>query len=59
MNDLVNYKIVESRSGSHPIHGYPMGKILCRNLEEAEEYIKNSEFKDCFISNYRNLGSDE
>ncbi len=48
MNDLYNWKFVKSKSDKHPVFGYPMGAVLCRNLEEANEYIKNSEFVDCY-----------
>lgn len=43
------YKVVKSRSDKHPEYGYPLGEILCANLEVAEDYVKNSEFTDCFI----------
>jgi hypothetical protein len=52
---LVDWKIVASRSDKHPQCGYPMGKVLCRNLEEAEEYIAKSDFEDCYIVNYTEI----
>lgn len=52
MTTLLNWKIVESKSDSHPDFGYPMGQILCRSLSDAEEHIEKSEFKDCFIRDY-------
>lgn len=48
----LNWHIVKSKSDKHPECGYPMGQILCRSLEEAKECLKNSEFKDCFITKY-------
>lgn len=54
MSDLINWKIVQSKSDKHPECGYPMGQVLCKSLEEAEEHIKNSEFNDCFITSYKN-----
>ncbi len=56
MSALINWKIVQSKSDKHPEFGYPMGQILCRNLEEAEDHIKNSEFKDSYMNDY---GCDE
>ena len=53
MTSMINLKIVKSRSDSHPEYGYPMGEILCRNLTEAKEHIEKSEFKDCYIEDYR------
>lgn len=53
MSDLINWKIVQSKSDKHPECGYPMGQILCKSLEEAQEHIKDSEFNDCFITSYR------
>jgi ribosomal protein L37AE/L43A len=52
METLFNWKIVKSKSDRHPIYGHPMGKILCRNMKEAEEYIEKTEFTDCFIEDY-------
>ena len=49
---LINWKVVKSSSDKHPKYGYPMGQVLCRTLEEAQEYVKNSEFTDCFITDY-------
>lgn len=49
---LLSYKIVESRSDTHPECGYPMGQILCRSQEEAEDYVAKSEFTDCYIRDY-------
>jgi hypothetical protein len=46
------WKVVESKSDKHPEFGYPMGQVLCRSNEEAEEYIKKSEFTDCLIRDY-------
>lgn len=54
MNSIINWKIVKSKSDIHPECGYPMGEVLCRNLEEANEYVKESEFKDCYIVDYMN-----
>ena len=52
-NDSIsNWRVIKSASDKHPEFGYPMGQVLCRNLKEAEEYVKNSEFPDCFISEY-------
>lgn len=50
---LTNWKIIQSRSDKHPECGYPMGQILCRNVEEAKDYIEKSEFKDLYISDYK------
>ena len=58
-SELLNWKVVESRSNSHPDFGFPMGKFLCRSQEEANEYISKSEFKDCFIKNYLPNDEDE
>lgn len=52
MTSISEWKIVASRSDAHPKHGWPLGQVLCRNLEEAEDFIRNSEFKDCYISDY-------
>ncbi len=52
LTSLINWKIVKSKSDKHPEFGYPMGQILCRTLEEAQEHVKNSEFSDCFIIDY-------
>ena len=57
MNELeknyeYTWKVVQSRSDKHPDCGYPMGQVLCRNEEEAQEHIRNSEFKDCYIRDY-------
>lgn len=49
MND---WKIIKSKSDAHPEFGFPMGEILCKSLKEAEEYIEESEFKDCYILDY-------
>lgn len=50
---MSEWKIVKSKSDKHPEFGYPMGQILFRNLSEAEEYVRNSEFIDCFIEDYK------
>lgn len=55
MTEIIDWKIVKSKSDQHPECGYPMGEILCRNLEEAKEYIKKSDFNDCYIENYINF----
>lgn len=52
MNYKIDWKIVKSKSDKHPEYSYPMGEILCRSLEEAQEYVKNSEFTDCVITDY-------
>lgn len=52
ISDIINWRIVKSKSDCHPIYGYPMGQILCRNEEEANEYIEKSEFKDCYLEDY-------
>lgn len=49
---MMNWVVVESKSDKHPDFGYPMGQILCRNLDEAKKYIEESEFNDCYIRNY-------
>ena len=46
MND---WKVVQSKSDKHPEFGYPMGQVLCRNINEAEDLVNNSEFTDCYI----------
>jgi hypothetical protein len=52
-NTDYKWYVVESRSDKHPEYGFPMGKVLCKSLEEAKEYIEKSEYKDCFISKYK------
>jgi len=52
LGSILNWKVVKSRSDKHPEYGYPMGHVLCRNLEEAEQYVKNSEFNDLYIDKY-------
>lgn len=52
LSDMVNWQIIKSISDKHPEFGYPMGEILCRSLEEAEEHIKNSEYNDLYIQAY-------
>ena len=52
MSELINWKIVCSRSDMHPEFGYPLGQILCRNLQEANEYIEKSEYNDLYIKDY-------
>lgn len=52
-NCEMNWKIVKSRSDKHPEYGYPMGQILCRDIDEANEYIEKSEFKDLYIEEYK------
>jgi hypothetical protein len=53
LTDLINWKIVESKSDKHPECGYPLGKILCRTIEEAEAFIQKSEFNDLYIKDYK------
>jgi|GEM_PF-7081943 len=50
--EFSNWKVVVSKSDSHPEYGYPMGQILFRSMKEAEEYVKKCEFKDCYIKDY-------
>lgn len=49
---LLNWKIVSSRSDKHPECGYPLGDVLCRSLEEAQKYIEDSKFTDCYVRDY-------
>lgn len=51
-SELLDWKIVKSKSDKHPKYGYPMGRILCRNMMEAEDFLNNSEFTDCLIEDY-------
>lgn len=53
MSAMINWKIVKSHSDKHPEFGYSMGEVLCRSLEEAVEYIKNSEYNDLYIEDYK------
>jgi hypothetical protein len=46
MND---WKVVQSKSDKHPEFGYPMGQVLCRNINEAEDLVNNSEEKFYFF----------
>ena len=55
---MIEWKVVSSISDKHPEYGYPMGKILCINLKEAEEYVKESEYNDCYIENYADVIDD-
>ncbi len=52
LSKILNWYVVKSKTDSHPDCGYPMGQILCRNLDDANEYIKNSDFDDCFITDF-------
>jgi hypothetical protein len=52
LSNLLNWKVVSSRSDKHPEFSYPMGDILFRNEEEAREYIANSEFTDYYMREY-------
>lgn len=52
MTELLNWKVVESASDKHPEYGYPMGQLLCRSIEEANEYVEKSEYNDLFIRDY-------
>jgi hypothetical protein len=52
---LINWKIVKSRSDKHPECGYPMGQVLCRSQDEANDHIQKSEFNDCYIEEYKTI----
>jgi len=52
MQNMINWHIVQSKSDKHLECGYPMGQVLCRSKEEAEELCKESEFKDCYFREY-------
>lgn len=52
MSKIINWKVVESRSDQHPEYSYPMGQILCRDLKEAEDLLRETEYTDCFIRDY-------
>lgn len=54
-NNIYDWKIVKSKSNEHPHCGYPLGEVLCRNLQEAQDYIKKCEFKDCYIEDYHDV----
>ena len=52
---LKNWKIVKSKTDKHPEFGYPMGQVLCRSQDEANDHIEKSEFKDCYIEEYKTV----
>lgn len=51
-SSIIKWKIVQSRSDAHPECGYPFGKVLCRNVKEANEIIEKSEFNDLFVCDF-------
>lgn len=52
ISNPINWKVVQSRSDKHPEHGYPLGELLFTTLEAAKEFVENSEFTDCYITDY-------
>ena len=54
MIEIDKWKIVKSKSNQHPKYGHPFGEVLCRSLEDANNLIKKSEFKDLYITEYSN-----
>ncbi|HJU78102.1 MAG TPA: hypothetical protein VJ599_00870 [Nitrososphaeraceae archaeon] len=53
VDELKGYKVIISKSNKHPYYGYPFGHVFCRNIEYAQNYIAESEFKDLYIQDYQ------
>lgn len=53
VDELKDYKVIISKSNKHPDCGYPFGHVLCRNIEDAQNHIAESEFKDLYIQDYQ------
>jgi len=58
LEKTLNWHVVKSRSDSNPFDGCPMGQILCRNIEEAKEYVENSTFNDLYIEDYSKINTN-